>query len=556
MPFSQESEKSVNPLKIDYYLNNFITLLDYVLERYQSLLSQQEKQFVFVLKSVSLPAARLYVRLILRTGPYFRQDKIQYKEVTNLDQAIDELKNNDLLQVNDNFPTVEVLYCLTRTELIALCKALQLPAGINKLKKKQLIDAIAKDPSQLIENYLKQYYVFLLPIQKEIVQVFRLLFFGNLYQDMSEFILEDIGVVRFEKYRIREQDRLFLSRQILDQTLLFININGDLQLAIEDHDSIEVMDILEKLSAVEVTHPNLIGRKQKSLLMGARYLERIKDWNNALNFYQQSNCPPSRERRVRILEKQNRNAEAFELLNQIKIEPKDDSEEEFVTIFSEKLNKKLNLPYAKRRRLNFVQIFCTLENKPEVKVEQVVLEHFQNQGWQGFFAENLLWNSLLGLYFWDIIFASSPGAFFNPYQRGPKDLFNLEFYHNRQAAINSRLNELHSDKGYREVILHNFEEKCFTANYLVAWKYLTLDHLQLVLEYVPAKHLALIFEAMIRHLGPNRSGFPDLFICKEGRYQLIEVKGPGDQLQVSQKRWLKRFEQWNVPYAVCKVKWL
>ena len=41
----------------------------------------------------------------------------------------------------------------------------------------------------------------------------------------------------------------------------------------------------------------------------------------------------------------------------------------------------------------------------------------------------------------------------------------------------------------------------------------------------------------------------------EGDYQLVEVKGPGDALQDSQKRWLRYFGQQSIPASVAWVQW-
>ena len=55
----------------------------------------------------------------------------------------------------------------------------------------------------------------------------------------------------------------------------------------------------------------------------------------------------------------------------------------------------------------------------------------------------------------------------------------------------------------------------------------------------------------------NRSGLPDLVVLDPDarRYQLIEVKGPGDQLQLNQKRWLRYFGEQDIPYSVAWVDW-
>jgi VRR-NUC domain len=52
-------------------------------------------------------------------------------------------------------------------------------------------------------------------------------------------------------------------------------------------------------------------------------------------------------------------------------------------------------------------------------------------------------------------------------------------------------------------------------------------------------HLKLWFVRLARDIRANRTGFPDLirFWPAQRRYEMVEVKGPGDRLQ-DQIRWL------------------
>ena len=40
---------------------------------------------------------------------------------------------------------------------------------------------------------------------------------------------------------------------------------------------------------------------------------------------------------------------------------------------------------------------------------------------------------------------------------------------------------------------------------------------------------------MLADLRNNCSGFPDLILFRDGQYELVEVKGPGDRLQINQE---------------------
>ena len=52
-----------------------------------------------------------------------------------------------------------------------------------------------------------------------------------------------------------------------------------------------------------------------------------------------------------------------------------------------------------------------------------------------------LFNGMLGLFIWDLIFAPVRGAFFNPFQTAPADFREHSFIRNREAMLRDRLAE-------------------------------------------------------------------------------------------------------------------
>jgi hypothetical protein len=91
----------------------------------------------------------------------------------------------------------------------------------------------------------------------------------------------------------------------------------------------------------------------------------------------------------------------------------------------------------------------------------------------------------------------------------------------------------------------------------VFWGVLTEPLLRLALECISANHLKLLFVRLMADVKTNRSGFPDLvrFWPGERRYELVEVKGPGDKLQDNQIRWLQYCSDHGIPVSVCHVQW-
>jgi hypothetical protein len=70
-----------------------------------------------------------------------------------------------------------------------------------------------------------------------------------------------------------------------------------------------------------------------------------------------------------------------------------------------------------------------------------------------------------------------------------------------------------------------------------------------------------MFDRLLANRREHRSGFPDLIRFQPGqtdpnrRYEMIEVKGPGDRLQDHQARWLEFCVSHDIPVSVCYVRW-
>ena len=103
-----------------------------------------------------------------------------------------------------------------------------------------------------------------------------------------------------------------------------------------------------------------------------------------------------------------------------------------------------------------------------VSVEELSLRHYNEEGWKGYVpflprlaSAQIVWYRLhsegrivytiFGLLFWDIIFASIPGAFETPFQAAPLDIGADTFYHSRRELFNKRLAEIKQGKA-REII--------------------------------------------------------------------------------------------------------
>ncbi|MGF6732573.1 hypothetical protein OKW50_004718 [Paraburkholderia youngii] len=186
----------------------------------------------------------------------------------------------------------------------------------------------------------------------------------------------------------------------------------------------------------------------------------------------------------------------------------------------------------------------------------MVRDHLSSDAAPVHYVENALINSLFGLLCWEPVFAALPGAFFHPFQREPADLHAPDFHARRATQFAACFAQLDSGV-YRDTILRHLHQKTGMQSPFVFWGLLTPELVALALDCLPAAHLKLWFERLLRDIRGNRSGLPDLirFWPAERRYELIEVKGPGDRLQDNQIRWLAYCAQHGMPVRVVDVRW-
>ncbi len=563
-------------LPVGYYLDNFQTILDFVDSHYDDILSADEKSFSQLFRSLSVDARRLYVRLMSRKGPLFRSDTLVYNEIPDIEAAAEELDQQGFLDVDGPWELEQELAVLRKPEvleLISSCTQRLDPdssmTALRALRKDQLVQLAMAIPNQHeVRDYLRGLFHLYRPLKEREILIYRLLFFGNLYQDLTEFVVTDLGHVRYESYKIRKKDRLFRSREVLEHTLRLIELNDAFYQTVGGHSVNEIdanallslIEYLPEQSAVE-EDPGL-RRMRDNLVNGvARHLERIGKDRRALHLYRLAALPPSRERQVRILERQGKAAEALELCRKIMNDPWEEAELEFADRYIRKLSRKLGLPVVKVEPAEIPTENLELVHDPLVSVEDAMLRFFQEQGFGAYHAENVLWVGLFGLAFWDIMFLSLPGTFFNPYQRGPRDLFRPEFRRRRARLIEERLIHIESSSSWPKKLLGLYDHKQGIANDLVHWKFLPRKLVERSVSLIPRQHLVAVFDRLSWNPGANKSGFPDLILFSTGHrrtaksYELVEVKGPGDQLQINQKRWMKYFTKNGIPYRIIRVQW-
>jgi hypothetical protein len=378
------------------------------------------------------------------------------------------------------------------------------------------------------------------------------MFFGNLYQDWSEFVLADLGVFQYEAVPFEASSRAFQTRADVDGYLALHACRAALD------EGAELDALLRAVDDCASQNPWLEKRRAKVLLRIGQACERAQDWAAAQRVYTRCAYPGARHRRIRVHERMAQYGEALALALQAQSAPESEEESQRVARMLPRLYRGAGQGAPARAAAPaLLRTDLTLPRPAQpMPVEFVTRDHLHQDDAPVHYVENALINSLFGLLCWPAVFAPLPGAFFHPFQRAPADLDAPDFHLRRAALFDDCLGQLDTH-AYRDVILQRYAEKSGVQSPFVFWGALSDTLLAQALDCLPAAHLKLYFTRLLRDVKTNRSGFPDLirFWPAERRYELVEVKGPGDKLQDNQIRWLQYCVSHGMPVRVCHVSW-
>jgi hypothetical protein len=498
--------------------------------------------------------------MVMRKGSLFRASKMNYPEIGCPVAAAQALLPTGWIMADPVLDIDGLFELLVKPEI---AEAFGLKAPLKAARKDEQLEALREQHAE--PRPFSQWYagcpdtVFAIQV-KPLCDRLRLVFFGNLHQDWTEFVLADLGLFRFEQVEFSAASRGFRSRRDIEHYLQLHACRERFH-ALEPgcEQMREVLhEVLQDLPRHAFDNDWLDSRREKLLFRIAQQFEKDKDWDSAHAVYAECRFPGARSRAMRVLEKDEKFDQAYALFCSASQAPENEAERQHLLRIGPRLARKLGHAKVKpRKAAPPARLDLNLPiHGGEWRVEGVVLAHLHRDDTPVFYVENTLANTLFGLLCWPAVFAAIPGAFFHPFHRGPADLYSPDFHQRRLREFNACLARL-DDGSHVEAILATWEAKAGIQSPFVAWDYLDRAILELALHCIPAPHLKLWFERILQDVKDNRTGFPDLiqFFPAEGRYEMIEVKGPGDRLQDNQLRWIEYCREHGMPVTVCYLQW-
>ncbi|MHC8344130.1 VRR-NUC domain-containing protein [Pseudomonas sp. RT6P73] len=544
---------TVNPLDDPfYYLNNFMQVLDWLEHRYADVLSVEEQAFIRDFSRQPRESRALLVRMVMRKGVHFRAGKLSYVEIGEIARAAEPLLAAGWIDEQSPLPIGELFDVLLKAEILhCFGAAIEQPNG----KKTEWLASLSEQlcEEQSFAQWCPQLNdrLFTLTIM-DLCDRLRLMFFGNLYQDWSEFVLADLGIFTYEKVEFCAESRGLRCREDVEACLFLHHC----QQRFEAGEA--VATIVEQVNGLALDNPWLQRRRGKLLFQIGQHCERMADFSTALTIYRDCAYPGARARLIRVLERCGEYQLALHLATHAEQSPESATEHQHVLRVLPRLRRKLGGPAMKRPSpREMLRLDLQLPRTDlALSVEFYVQAHLAEDSAPVHYVENSLINSLFGLLCWPAIFAPLPGAFFHPFQRGPVDLLNEDFHGRRADLFQACLDEL-DDGRYLQTIRERYVAKWGVQSPFVFWGALSEELLDQALDCLPAEHLKHWFNRLLLDIKSNRAGMPDLiqFWPQHKTYRMIEVKGPGDRLQDNQLRWLEFCHEHQMPIAVCYVQW-
>ncbi|MEM7080116.1 MAG: VRR-NUC domain-containing protein [Pseudomonadota bacterium] len=521
-----------------YYQNNFRELLDFVTQRYVHVLPSTVAAHYRAALALADPAQRLLARLLCRKGPAFRLDGLAYAEIADNTAAADMLVEAGLAERCPRVASDVLLKLVRKAELQ---QWFDLGPRGSHVSKADLLESIQTSYSErAIGEVISAHVLWVTLRNMTFWDLARFLYFDDPHQDWSAFVIRDLGLVEYEDVALGEVT-LSCARE-LEEMIEALRMNGYSH-RVKERPQLcaPLLDFYQHVPAERSAQ----RRRERALLRVGQGLERDGQMALAMTTYAQTPLHPSRERRVRIADKQGNNELRDRLLEAIGQQAVCAEETLFATRFG-----KRKAGYQPPEEVVYAP---EVRKDVEAQVLALLLARAPRGTW-GCYVENALVRSLTGLVYWPVIFAEVPGAFTHPFQNAPHDLWEDDFVDGPRKGLVAGIEAL-DDADFAQHLQAVCAAKQGRANALVSWGLLEELGLELLLQAMGLADIRKLTGYLIRNLAWRRRGMPDLLLCYgPGAYELVEVKGPNDQLQMQQRVWFEVFAELGIPAKVVKLK--
>ncbi|XP_059310582.1 fanconi-associated nuclease 1 homolog isoform X2 [Lycium ferocissimum] len=612
------------------YQHNLLLLLKEVLESNAHLFTEGEKTLLKSFLSLSDDSQRLFARLYAR--PWFRMASISYAEICDYEEAVKGLSGRHIV-LHCEAECVSLFESIDKLQIDDLKEVLNV---LNVGELRDLVCSLNKSHKKIAQNSdhgtRKQDYVArvlgayesgLCPnlpsmilgktgscvrISASAESVFwraERLFFLNGEQDLSAFLLVDLGIVKYPAYNCIFTDQIFPDRSDLLSYEEAIEVAQGMDESLDENNN----ELVSRCIEISASHVSSFVEEDRSsdsgsmaaflscfsaswvyskvILLGVSFLEHERRYKDAIDLLKLLLVKFKSDRRrgywtLRLsvdLEHVGWLDESLEVAEKGLLDPwvragsivalqrrvlrlGKPPRRWKTPSFLDSVNRKIVEVHVQGRPVNCktgVKNVFYGEDGERCGVEELALEYYAGEGgcWQGVHTESGIWLTIFGLLMWDVVFADVPNVFRTKFQTAPLDLETDSFYEVRRGLVEALLDKIEHGMA-EELLIMSWESHVGTACRGVNWDKHSLSELRAAVTCIGGPCLASICRNLAQDYRSWSSGMPDLLLWRfhddyRGEAKLVEVKGPRDRLSEQQRAWLLFLMDCGFNVEVCKV---
>jgi DNA polymerase III subunit epsilon len=537
---------TVPVLPVYYYLDHFVEMLAFVRETYGSVLDEEHRAFFARFETLSRDAKCLLVRMINRRGRIFDHRTFSYAEIGDIERATLDLVSCGHARAVNAEDYADFLACLPKSALIE---------GAKSAGRQDVRTSWAKP--KLIEFFLAQISFstafarcggghFIALDNTRLIAFLLYLYFGKTEDDLKNFALRDLGILRTNKEttsfsaRFADADEAracFYYSELLDRMAL------PSAAAYQQAAS-------EVFCGPPCTTDYAADIASRTACQAGMFFEKQGDGALAERLYRFGSSAECHERLVRLVYKNGDKPAAEALLRQMIDDPASDEEFVFATDFyGRKFGGRRTTLYTELLRSGrTIVVDDAFRGSPEAGVGSVL----RRQGSIVFFCENMLWRSLFGLLFWDELFESN--QLHSSFDRLPHCLKDRSFMRLFSPTIETKLAAVEAGSAM-PLILRSIASKWGRPNGVFAWHHVKVDAIRALITGASPEGIAAILRQICEDFPSMRDGFPDLMLAGEGRASFLEIKAEGDAIRRNQLTRLRQLQAAGIPAEIGRVEY-
>ena len=186
-------------LPVYYYHDHFTEMLRFVTETYGAVLTERHNEFIATFNALSKDAQCLLIRMINRRGRVFRHAAFRYHEIGDPVRALAELTACGQVRPLGEDDYAAFIVCLPKDALIKGGRSAGLTDIRTSWPKAKLVEYfLSRVPFNTAHEYCGG-REFIALGETEPVEFLLYLYFGKTEDDLKNFALRDLGILRTNK---------------------------------------------------------------------------------------------------------------------------------------------------------------------------------------------------------------------------------------------------------------------------------------------------------------------------------------------------------------------